>query len=56
MRRETTEWSIRMLADFRSRINVEAEYQRAPVWSQPQQALLIDSIMRGFEIPKNLSA
>ena len=52
MRKETSEWSIRMLVDFQSRINVEAEYQRATVWSQPQQALLIDSIMRGFDIPK----
>ena len=52
MRKETSEWSIRMLADFQSRINVEAEYQRAQVWSQAQQALLIDSIMRGFDIPK----
>ena len=52
MRKETSEWSIRMLADFRGRINVDAEYQRGTVWSQPQQALLIDSIMRGFDIPK----
>ena len=41
-----------MLADFQSRINVEAEYQRGKVWSQAQQALLIDSVMRGFDIPK----
>ena len=41
-----------MLADFQSRINVEAEYQRGKVWSKEQQALLIDSIMRGFDIPK----
>ena len=52
MRKETSEWSIRMLADFRGRINVDAEYQRGKVWSRPQQALLIDSIMRGFDIPK----
>lgn len=52
MRKETSEWSIRMLADFESRINVEAEYQRGKVWSQPQQALLIDSILRGFDVPK----
>lgn len=52
MRRETSEWSIRMLADFEGRINVEAEYQRGEVWSQPQQALLIDSILRGFDLPK----
>ncbi len=41
-----------MLADFQGRINVEAEYQRGKVWSKAQQALLIDSILRGFDIPK----
>ena len=52
MRKETSEWSVRMLADFEPRINVDAEYQRGKVWSRPQQALLIDSILRGFDIPK----
>ena len=41
-----------MLVDFESRINVEEEYQRGKVWSTPQRALLIDSILRGFDIPK----
>lgn len=41
-----------MLVDFESRINVEEEFQRGKVWSTPQQALLIDSILRGFDIPK----
>jgi hypothetical protein len=41
-----------MLADLRSRINTDAEYQRGEVWSQPQQQLLIDSILRGFDLPK----
>ena len=52
MRSKTSEWSVRMLTDFRKRINVDAEYQRGKVWSQGQQALLIDSIIRGFDIPK----
>ena len=52
MRKETSEWSIRMLVDFENRINVDAEYQRGKVWSQSQQALLIDSILRNFDIPK----
>lgn len=52
MRRETGEWSVRMLADLRDRINVEAEYQRGIVWSKPQRLLLIDSILRGFDLPK----
>lgn len=41
-----------MLVDFKGRINVEEEYQRGNVWSTPQQALLIDSILRDFDIPK----
>lgn len=41
-----------MLADLKSRINVDAEFQRGTVWTRPQQALLIDSILRGFDIPK----
>ena len=52
MRKETVEWTIRMLVDLKDRINTNAEYQRAKVWSRPQQALLIDSILRGFDIPK----
>jgi hypothetical protein len=52
MRRATSEWSVRMLADLRGRINTDAEYQRGPVWSDPQQQLLIDSILRGFDLPK----
>lgn len=41
-----------MLADLKDRINVDAEYQRGSVWSKAQQSLLIDSILRGFDIPK----
>ena len=41
-----------MLADLQGRINVDAEYQRGVVWSEPQQMLLIDSILRGFDLPK----
>lgn len=52
MRKETNEWSVRMLADLKSRIDVDAPYQRGSVWSPPQRKLLIDSILRGFDIPK----
>ena len=52
MRKDTSEWSIRMLADFESRIEVDDEFQRGLVWSSAQQALLIDSILRGFDVPK----
>ncbi|MYG93845.1 MAG: DUF262 domain-containing protein [Acidimicrobiia bacterium] len=52
VRRETSEWTVRMLTDLHGRINTEAEYQRGKVWSVPQQQLLIDSILRGFDLPK----
>jgi len=52
MHRQTSEWSVRMLADLKGRISTDAEYQRGIVWSEPQQALLIDSILRGYDIPK----
>lgn len=52
MRRETSEWTVMMLDNFRKRINLDAEYQRGIVWSIPQQQLLIDSIFRGFDLPK----
>ena len=52
MKTGTHEWSVRMLIDFKERINVDAEYQRGAVWTKAQKALLIDSLMRGFDIPK----
>lgn len=52
MRRETSEWTVRMLTDLQGRINTEAEYQRGEVWSVPQRQLLIDSILVGFDLPK----
>ena len=52
MRRQTSEWTVRMLADLRGRIDVEAEYQRGSVWSEPQQQRLIDSRFRGYDLPK----
>lgn len=41
-----------MLADLEGRINIDAEYQRGVVWSTPQQLLLIDSILRNYDLPK----
>jgi hypothetical protein len=43
------------LADFLrrwDRIEAQPTYQRGPVWNESKQRLLIDSIIRGFDIPK----
>lgn len=52
MRQSTREWTVRMLTDLRERIDTESEYQRGQVWSVAQQRLLIDSLLRGYDIPK----
>jgi hypothetical protein len=52
MRQNTNEWTVRMLTDLRERIDTESEYQRGQVWSVAQKRLLIDSLLRGYDIPK----
>jgi hypothetical protein len=39
------------LTKIRERIHLNPVWQRGPVWSRPKQALLIDSILRGYDVP-----
>jgi hypothetical protein len=45
--------SIRLsqLTKKRERIHLNPSWQRGPVWARPKQSLLIDSILRGYDIP-----
>ena len=52
MRKTSSEWTVKMLTDIQTRINTEAEYQRGHVWSDAQRRLLIDSLLRGYDLPK----
>ena len=36
----------------RSKIDPKPQYQRGSVWTEVQRQLLIDSILRGYDIPK----
>lgn len=45
-------WKIKDLFDKREKINPKPQYQRTSVWQQPKKKLLIDSIFRGYDIPK----
>jgi len=45
-------WSLADWANLKPSINPKPQYQRGPVWSLKQDQLLIDSIIRGFDIPK----
>jgi hypothetical protein len=35
-----------------SRINPKPQYQRTPVWNKEKRQLLVDSILRGYDLPK----
>lgn len=45
-------WAIERLCKLEPKINPKPQYQRGPVWKQADKQLLIDSILRGFDIPK----
>jgi hypothetical protein len=45
-------WPIRKLVAAKSLINLEPTWQRGPAWKPARQVLLIDSILRGMDIPK----
>lgn len=45
-------WSIQKLYKLKDKINPKPQYQRTPVWQPPKKKLLIDSILRGYDLPK----
>lgn len=49
---KVTNWKISKLVSKLDKINDQPEYQRGKVWSNNKDALLIDSILRGIDIPK----
>lgn len=45
-------WPIATMIGIRGSINTNPDYQRPAVWSSAQKQLLIDSILRGYDVPK----
>lgn len=45
-------WTIEQLFSIRDEINEQPRYQRGAVWSDLKKSLLIDSILRGIDLPK----
>jgi hypothetical protein len=45
-------WPAVSVCGIKSRIDTNPDFQRPPVWSRSQKQLLIDSILRGYDIPK----
>ena len=47
-----TRWSIDKFVRKQNNINLNPIWQRGPAWKPARQVLLIDSILRGMDIPK----
>jgi hypothetical protein len=45
-------WPILSVCGFKNRIDTNPDFQRPAVWSLGQKQLLVDTILRGYDIPK----
>lgn len=45
-------WALPTICRMQNRIDPTPDYQRPPVWSRRQKQLLMDTILRGYDIPK----
>lgn len=45
-------WPISRLVDIRESINPRPQFQRGEVWGEERKQLLIDSILRSYDLPK----
>lgn len=45
-------WTIGDLLESRNSIELTPAYQRGPAWTKEKQALLLDSVFRGYDLPK----
>src|ERR1017187_4303124 len=45
-------WPAVSVCGIKNRIDTNPDFQRPPVWSRSQKQLLIDSILRSYDIPK----
>ena len=52
MRMSKQPYPIATLYGLRARIDPTPDYQRPPAWTLKQKQLLIDTILRGYDIPK----
>lgn len=52
MKVEQESWTIKQLVAKKDSIELTPVWQRGPAWKLPRQVLLLDSILRGMDIPK----
>jgi hypothetical protein len=49
---EQKSWTVEQLVNNKEKIELTPVWQRGPAWRLPRQVLLLDSILRGMDIPK----
>ena len=52
MKPSTKPWPLKSAHGIRNRINTNPDFQRPAVWGLAQKQLLIDSILRDYDVPK----
>lgn len=52
MRIQHTNWTIKTAHGQQSRIDRRPQFQRGEVWKHKRKQLLIDSVLRGYDVPK----
>jgi hypothetical protein len=52
MKPSTKPWPLKSIHGIRNRINTNPDFQRPAVWGTSQKQLLIDSILRDYDVPK----
>jgi len=52
MRRSATNWTLDQLHRRKSKIDPKPQYQRGDVWTLPKKQLLMDSVLRNYDMPK----
>jgi len=45
-------WPLSTTFNLKERINTDTDYQRPAVWTTAQKQMLMDSILRGYDVPK----
>lgn len=52
MKPNTKPWPLKSMYGIRHRINTNPDFQRPAVWGLAQKQLLVDSILRDYDVPK----
>lgn len=48
----TKPWPLATVYGVRERVDTNPDYQRPSVWTRSQRQLLVDTVLRGYDIPK----